>query len=76
MGLVLRPRCAGGANAAGGPMVFDQGRPLQPWEIAQQLPGAGLAMAKQLAGDVTWSALGGSFSGTIECNYPIQLYVV
>lgn len=52
MGLVLRPRCAGGANAAGGPMVFDQGRPLQPWEIAQQLPGAGLAMAKQLAGDV------------------------
>lgn len=33
-------------------MVFDQGRPLQPWEIAQQLPGAGLAMAKQLAGDV------------------------
>lgn len=53
MGLVLRPRCAGGANAAGGPMVFDQGRPLQPWEIAQQLPGAGLAMAKQLAGDVT-----------------------
>eukprot|EP00435_Cladocopium_sp_Y103_P038047 s32_g10.t1 len=53
MGLVLRPRCAGGAlAAAGGPMVFDQGRPLQPWEIAQQLPGPGLAMAKQLAGDV------------------------
>ena len=52
-GLVLRPRYAGGANATSGPMVFDQGRPLQAWEIAKQMV-VGLTMAKQLAGDVAW----------------------
>lgn len=50
IGLVLRPRFAGGA-AGNGPMVFDQGRPLQVWEIAKQLT-RGIAFAKRLAGEV------------------------
>ena len=50
LGLVLRPRFAGGA-AGNGPMVFDQGRPLQVWEIAKQLT-RGIAFAKRLAGEV------------------------
>ena len=47
---MLRPRFAGGA-AGNGPMVFDQGRPLQVWEIAKQLT-RGIAFAKRLAGEV------------------------
>ena len=31
-------------------MVFDVGRPLQPWELAKQLP-EGLAFAKHMGGE-------------------------
>ncbi|CAK9033144.1 ATPase GET3B (AtGET3B) (Guided entry of tail-anchored proteins 3 homolog B) [Durusdinium trenchii] len=49
LGLVLRPRSQGSDPES--PMVFDVGRPLQPWELAKQLP-EGLAFAKRMGGEV------------------------